>query len=77
MTQSKPSQQILDSISDRVLNGVDHGGFVEHVANREWERALWAADQHNREAFVEIMLYRINRLPGAPAEWARPRGAHA
>lgn len=56
-----------EAIVSRVRNGVDHGSFIEHVANRDWERALNCADAANQEVFKDIMLFRLLYLPSVAA----------
>lgn len=56
------------AIRERVVNGTDYGGFVDAVATRDWEKALARADARHREEFVEIMVWRLNSLPGGCAK---------
>lgn len=64
--------QIIQAIEDRVLKGTPSGGFVEHVAKREWEEALNCADRRNRARFTDIMAWRINELPMGCAKYNEP-----
>lgn len=69
-TQTVLSEELTTAIRDRVRAGRDGGGFVEHVANRDWERALATADALHREQFTAIMVWRLNALPAQPVPLA-------
>lgn len=63
-------EEYKSAVVDRVLFGNDHGGFVEHVANRNWEQAIFACS--NPAVFVDLMKWRLWHLPNTPAPYNGP-----
>lgn len=57
------SEDFKGSMERYFLQGYEPGGFATAMLARDWERALYAADVHNRKVFWAIGMWIRERAP--------------
>lgn len=57
------SDDFKGSIERYLLHGYEPGGFATAMLARDYERALYSADVHNRKVFWGIAMWVSNRMP--------------
>lgn len=57
------SEDFKGTIERYLLNGYEPGGFATAILARDFERALYCADTHNRKVFYWIARWVAERMP--------------
>lgn len=61
------SDDFKGSIERYLMQGLEPGGFATAMLARDFERALYSADVHNRKVFWGIAKWIAERMP--PGSW--------
>lgn len=57
------SEDFKGSIERYLVHGYEPGGFATAMLARDYERALYIADVHNRKVFWNIAMWINDRMP--------------
>jgi hypothetical protein len=66
----KVKQSTLDGLDKWAQLGIPVGSFLEAVLTNDLKRAMFGADDENREAIFDIVSYAYNELPSGC--WGSP-----
>jgi hypothetical protein len=61
------SEDFKGTVERYLLHGYEPGGFTTAILARDFERALYSADTHNRKVFYWIARWVAERMP--PGSW--------